>query len=82
MIWSIKESLSKVLKTGMMIDFVFLEIDSIILEHHTVISTFRHFKQYKSISWNNQNYVASITLPRKSEADLSQVQSLFDSLKN
>jgi 4'-phosphopantetheinyl transferase EntD len=79
-IWSIKESLSKVIKTGMMLDFSLLTISSIILENSTFECSFHHFGQYKAIAHINDNYAISITLPRKTKANFSEVWEMLASL--
>ncbi|MEM0939173.1 MAG: 4'-phosphopantetheinyl transferase superfamily protein [Bacteroidota bacterium] len=79
-LWSVKESLSKVLKTGMMIDFSLLEVDSIALKGEAYTSTFTHFGQYKAISYSCGAYVVSITCPKKSLGNFCQVWQLFDTL--
>ncbi len=79
-IWSIKESLSKVLKTGMMLDFTFFEINSIEEKKHIIETTFRHFGQYKTLSFFNKNYVISITLPRNTEGNFTPVWKILDAI--
>ena len=79
-IWSIKESLSKVIKTGMMVDFSLLRVSSLVLENATLECSFHHFGQYKAIAHINDNYVVSITLPRKTKADFSEVWEMLASL--
>lgn len=71
LIWTIKESLSKVLKTGLTIDFKLLEIASLKKMGATYISTFKYFSQYKVISQKTGNYMCSIVLPKKTTCDLS-----------
>ena len=69
MVWTIKESLSKVLKTGLTLDFKFLEIESIEKVGVSYISTFKHFMQYKAISYKIGNYICSIVQPKKTFAE-------------
>lgn len=80
-IWSVKESLSKVIKTGMMLDFSLLEVANTTVENNGYISVFSHFGQYKAVSYCFGSYVVSITLPKKSKADFHQIWALFDLLK-
>lgn len=70
-IWSVKESLSKILKTGLTIDFKLLEIQSIEKSGVNYISTFRYFSQYKAISGQAGLFVCSIALPKNSAAELA-----------
>ncbi len=79
-LWCAKEALSKVLKTGMMIDFKLLAIESITSTHKTVECTFSNFPQYKALSHTNDEYAISIVLPRKTEADFTEVWQQFDSI--
>ncbi|MDO5976974.1 4'-phosphopantetheinyl transferase superfamily protein [Flavivirga jejuensis] len=81
-IWSIKESLSKVIKTGMMLDFSLLTISSITLENSTFECSFHHFGQYKAIAHINDNYAISIALPRKTKANFNEVWGMFASLSH
>jgi phosphopantetheinyl transferase len=66
LIWTIKESLSKILKTGLTVDLQILEMDSLSPGEPGYISTFRHFPQFRACSFHNDNYVCSVTLPKKS----------------
>ncbi len=50
MLWTIKESLSKILKTGLMTDFKFFEVDSLLPDGNNYIATFAHHGQYKAVS--------------------------------
>ncbi len=77
-LWCIKESLSKVIKTGMMLDIPFLEIDSITKEGNTFVSTFKQFGQYKAMCFINKKYAISIVLPRRTITDLHKTWKIFD----
>lgn len=70
-IWTIKEALSKVLKTGLTLDFKILEIETLQKEGTSYISTFKYFSQYKAISMKIGTHVFSIVLPRKTYCDLN-----------
>lgn len=84
MLWTIKEALSKVLRTGMTTSFRIFELDSIQRQGVFYVSTFKHFKQYKSISIIKYGYACSIVLPKKSFMDLQRVFKLINDnrLKN
>jgi len=73
MIWTMKESLSKVLKTGLTIDLKLLEIDTIEKKENAYISTFKYFSQYKAISFQMDHYIFSISLPRNSFLDINHI---------
>ncbi len=79
-LWSVKESLTKVIKTGMMMDFSLVEVDKIVVGQRVFTSTFVHFGQYKTISCPCEDHVISITLPKKSEVDHHQIEYLLNIL--
>lgn len=67
LLWTAKEALSKVLRTGMMTPFSLFEVDSVTPSSGYWISHFTHFSQYKALSfWIDDTTVCSLTLPRKS----------------
>jgi phosphopantetheinyl transferase len=65
MLWTIKESLMKVLKTGLEVSYCILEISKIYKEGPFIYNEFKNFPQYKCVSFSIQNYMFSITYPRK-----------------
>lgn len=75
--WTIKEALSKVLRTGLTADFKILEINSIKSSVQEYTSTFRYYDQYKAISQHSNDYACSIILPRKTSADLAPFFDCF-----
>lgn len=74
MIWTIKEGLSKILKTGLMADFNILEIESISKEGNTYISTFKNFAQYKAVSYCIDEYICTLVLPKNTSPILSEFE--------
>ena len=70
-VWTIKEALSKILKTGFMIDFKVLEIQSLKKSGHCYTSEFIHCGQYKAVSCRYGNYICSVILPKHTTCDLS-----------
>ncbi len=70
LLWTAKESLSKVLKTGLMIDFKILEVVSLSSENGIHTSIFRHFPQYKCLSIVLDTYIISITCPKNTACNL------------
>ena len=80
-IFSIKEALSKILRTGMMLEFHFLEIDTVEFEEECVLCTFKNFGQYKSYAYTKDNFVFSLVLPRKTKIDLRDAWQILDILK-
>lgn len=69
--WTIKESLSKALKTGLMTPFILYEISSIAINGQIITSYFKHFEQYKTMSFLLNEYVCSVTLPKKTECEFN-----------
>jgi phosphopantetheinyl transferase len=67
LLWTIKESVSKILRTGLMIDFNLLEISSLDKDGKMFISEFRNFIQFKSISLIDEPYITSLTVPKMTE---------------
>ena len=76
-LWTIKEALSKVLKTGLMTPFELFEIDNVQHQDDIVICHFVNFPQYQSLSWLAGGYAWSIVLPRKSTLDLKVIRKLY-----
>ncbi|MDM5187011.1 4'-phosphopantetheinyl transferase superfamily protein [Bacillus sp. DX4.1] len=64
-IWTVKEALSKILRSGLMIPFDLLEVESIEFENGQFTSTFTNFTQYKAISFRIKDYIFSIVYPKK-----------------
>jgi len=78
LVWTAKEALSKVIKTGMTLDFKFMEVKSIEKVGTTYTSKFQHFSQYKAISSVVSNIACSLVLPKKTEASLQQFWSSLE----
>ncbi|MBO9729952.1 MAG: 4'-phosphopantetheinyl transferase superfamily protein [Chitinophaga sp.] len=74
MLWTIKEALSKILRTGLMFDFKQIEVDILEKKEHIYLSSFRHFAQYKAISFPMSQHICSLVLPRNTTADISMLQ--------
>ncbi len=64
MIWTIKESLSKALKTGLTIPLSILEVKDVEVNNGYFNSSFSNFSQYRSISFIIEDYVCSLTYPK------------------
>jgi phosphopantetheinyl transferase len=77
-LWCAKEALSKVLKTGMTLNFSFLEIDSVELNDKTIVYEFKNFGQYKALCYTNDMYAMAVVLPRKTTVNLTTFWELFD----
>lgn len=68
--WTIKESLSKVFKTGLMTPLSVYEISKVEKKDTGFVSYFKHFGQYKATSLVLDRHVCSITCPRNTELEL------------
>lgn len=79
LIWTSKEGLSKILKTGLTIDFELLEVSSIEKKEYWYVCYFKNFLQYKSISKFIDGYIYSIVIPRKTSSIL--IIKLFESIE-
>lgn len=67
LLWTAKEAISKVLKTGLMTPFEIFEISKIEIHDNYVMGYFKNFAQYKVISFAIYRYLCSIVLPIKTE---------------
>lgn len=67
LLWTVKESLSKVLKCGLMTPFKIFEIKDIESKTDCFFWTFRKFAQYKVISFVIGNTACSVITPKKTE---------------
>jgi 4'-phosphopantetheinyl transferase len=72
-LWSVKESLSKVLKTGLLIPLEILEIATMQVKEGYTVSTFTNFIQYKTLSFFWKNQICSITLPKETNFEISSL---------
>lgn len=82
LMWTAKEALSKVLRTGLTLNMNILEIDSWQTEgslHHT---TFRNFSQYKTISCCSGHHVCSVVVPGRTTSQLDNFWRSFVALSN
>lgn len=75
-LWTIKEALSKVLKTGLMTPFHLYEIDDVEHKEDVIIGSFTNFPQYKSVSWISNGHAWSVVLPKKSILDPKKLKTL------
>lgn len=64
LLWTAKEALSKIFRTGLMMEFKTLEIDAITLQDGIYESTYTNCGQYKAFSCILDDYVCSIVLPK------------------
>lgn len=77
MIWTMKEALSKVLRTGLTMDLKLLEISTLEKDGDLYIGQFKHLIQYKAISSEAGAYVCSVVVPGRTTPDLAQFWQFF-----
>lgn len=79
LLWTIKEGLSKIFRTGLTMDFIIFEVQSIEMKDSVYVSYFSNCAQYKGISWSFDNYICTMILPKNTNADL---KNFFGCLTN
>lgn len=77
-IWSARESVSKILKTGITIDFKWLEINKLSSNGRTYESQFSQLMQYKVLSCISGAYVCSVALPRNTTVNIETLWQQLD----
>nr|WP_231116781.1 4'-phosphopantetheinyl transferase superfamily protein [Paenibacillus polymyxa] len=80
--WTVKEAISKILRTGFTASSQVLEINEIRLQGGCFRSTFSHFPQYAAQSYQLGNYIFTIVAPRKTEwsMNMSRICEPFNPL--
>lgn len=71
LIWTIKEALSKILRTGFSLNFQALEIGEIKFSDTIFECTFQNLIQYKAVSYLSGGYILTVVLPAATEVNLS-----------
>lgn len=79
-LWTVKEALSKVLKTGLMTPFKIYEVDKIEVYHDYILCFYKNFAQYIAISFIIGDYICSITYPKKTELSIN-IHSIKENFK-
>lgn len=77
LLWSSKESLSKVLKTGLYINMELYKVQNIKKENEHYIITYSNFKQYTTIAFILSDYICALTYPKN-----INIISNIDAIKN
>lgn len=67
LLWTVKEALSKVLKTGLTTPFKVFEISKAEPHDEYIICYYKNFGQYKAISFTIGSYICSIIYPTKTK---------------
>jgi 4'-phosphopantetheinyl transferase len=70
MLWTMKEALSKTLRTGLMTPLQVYEVSYIVHIDGVTEAHFTNFAQYKALSWISGDHAWSIVLPKNSMPDL------------
>ncbi len=76
-LWTIKESLSKALRTGLTVDLKLLEIKSLIPSASFVQGEYTYFGQYKFFASYSDTYAVAVVLPKKTKTDLASFWEAF-----
>lgn len=78
--WTVKEAISKVLRTGMTTDYKVYEINKIYEENDMYISFYSHFTQYKAISILVKGIWITIAVPKlyDIQLDVAKIIEFFE----
>ncbi|MCB9294040.1 MAG: 4'-phosphopantetheinyl transferase superfamily protein [Lewinellaceae bacterium] len=77
LLWTIKEGVSKTLRTGLTMDFKILTVKSMKWAGNTIETAYRASSQYKAFSCYDKDHVLSFILPRKTKVDLGGFWEAF-----
>jgi phosphopantetheinyl transferase len=83
LLWTAKEALSKLLKTGLMTPFEIFAISKMELNDHYIMCYYKNFPQYKVIGFTIHNCICSIAYPLKTELNFNPLTlklKIFDLL--
>lgn len=70
-LWTAKEALSKVIKTGLMTPLKIYEINKMEYHDDYFMSYYKNFGQYKTISFKIGNYICAIVHPMKTRLEMN-----------
>jgi len=84
LLWTAKEALSKIFKTGLTTPFELFEISKMEIYDKYITCYYKNFAQYKVISFTIADYMCSIAHPLRSELDLDiqPLKANFDFIKS
>lgn len=77
LLWTVKEALSKILRTGLMTPFEVFEVSQIERYHNSIICYYKNFAQYKVVSFTIGSYMVSVAHPLK-----TNIQFDIDAIRN
>jgi 4'-phosphopantetheinyl transferase len=77
--WTVKEALSKVLRTGLTTPFEIYAVKTLNSANNHWISEFQNFTQYKGVSFLLGHFMCSIVFPKRTEMtiDIPAIQTWF-----
>ncbi|MUL33895.1 4'-phosphopantetheinyl transferase family protein [Priestia megaterium] len=81
LLWTAKESLSKILKTGLTIPLEILEVNMLEIKGNTVLGYFNNLFQYCVSSWVFDEYVCSIAYPKNTLLSLEIAQDVLNKIE-
>ena len=73
MLWTAKEALSKILKTGMMVPFELYETTTIAATPYGLSFEFKNFAQYKAEIFFEMPYCFAMAYPKKSRLNYNPI---------
>lgn len=81
MLWSAKESLSKVLRTGFTSPLALFEVSGVVRRAGYLECTYVNFCQYKTLCFELFNHVFSICIPRLSQLSAEVLSEIIDTAR-
>ena len=81
--WTAKESLSKVLRTGLTTPFQIYQLVNLVNKENHWMSEFKNFSQYQAISFLLEDFVCSIVYPRRTtiSIEMNEIQKWYKKMK-
>lgn len=76
-LWTVKEALSKVLRTGFTVPLQLFELNRMEEQEGSIVSRFTNFPQYEAISLLFKNEVFSIVYPKQMKLDIEPIKQLL-----
>ncbi|MBU8854948.1 4'-phosphopantetheinyl transferase family protein [Bacillus sp. FJAT-26377] len=80
--WTIKEALSKTLKTGLTLPFYMYEIREVRTIGNAIFTSFENFHQYQTVSFTFDTYICSIAYPKSVSININDVKNLILQVQN
>ena len=78
--WTIKEALTKIIRTGLTMDLRLTEIKSLEEDGRQYVTTFRHFSQYKALCSHSGDYACAVVVPAKTTPNLDEFWTCFTNI--